>query len=43
MTNGESDKNIINYLVEAQEAGFSQAYYNLGVLYSKGLLGQRNS
>lgn len=30
-------------MTEAQEQGFSQAYYNLGMVYSKGLAGQRNS
>lgn len=38
VSNIENDKNIITYLEEAKEAGFSQAYYNLGIIYSKGLL-----
>ena len=39
----ESDANIITYLEEAKEAGFSQAYYNLGSIFSKGLLSQKDS
>lgn len=39
----ESDANIIAYLEEAKEAGFSQAYYNLGSIFSKGLLSQKDS
>lgn len=39
----ENDKVILGYLEKAKEAGFSQAYYNLGIIYSKGLLGQRDS
>lgn len=39
----ETDKNIIAYLEEAKEAGFSQAYYNLGIIFSKGLLSQKNT
>lgn len=30
-------------MTESQEQGFSQAYYNLGMIYSKGLIGQKNS
>jgi TPR repeat protein len=41
--NAEQDKKILQYLNEAQEQGFSQAYYNLGIVYSKGLAGQKNS
>ena len=38
----ESDSNILAYLEEAKEAGFSQAYYNLGSIFSKGLLSQKD-
>ena len=42
-SNLEADsKNILTLLEDAKEAGFSQAYYNLGLIYSKGLLNQRN-
>lgn len=39
----ENDKNIIAYLEEAKEAGFSQAYYNLGIIFSKGLLSKKDT
>lgn len=38
----ESDSNILAYLEEAKDAGFSQAYYNLGSIFSKGLLSQKD-
>ena len=38
----ESDNNVLAYLEEAKEAGFSQAYYNLGSIFSKGLLSQKD-
>jgi TPR repeat protein len=38
----ESDNNILAYLEEAKKAGFSQAFYNLGTIFSKGLLSQKD-
>lgn len=38
----EVDKKIISLLEDSKAQGFGQAYYNLGVIYSKGLLGERN-
>jgi TPR repeat protein len=41
--NTELDGKIVAYLTEAEEQGFTQAYYNLGMVYSKGIAGQKNS
>lgn len=38
----ETDKKIMSYLQEAQTQGFGQAYYNLGVVMTKGLAGAKN-
>lgn len=43
MDNNEQDKKILTYLNEAKDQGFCQAYFNLGVIYSKGLINQKNS
>ena len=37
------DGKIMSYLQESSEAGFSEAFYNLGMVYSKGLVGQKRS